>query len=99
MKQPSLFDTEISPARAGAVQAAFAEPHTLPRGFAGYPVRHSIAAGLEEVAADLAAKRATDDEMLRFLRGSLYVLTNAEMLRVAAGLVLLLRADREQVPV
>jgi hypothetical protein len=45
----------------------------------------------KEVAAYQAGELPAD-ELFRLLRGSLYVLTNAELVRVAKGLLLLLEA-------
>ena len=49
---------------------------------------------LAEVVADREAGSASADEVYRVIRGSLYVLTDGELVRVAKGLILVLRAEQ-----
>lgn len=95
--QPTLFDEDPAPpakappARAGPAfgKPVIHEPGGLPQG--SVPERLAVAAVLAETLADAAAGKANPDEVYRTLRGSLYVLSPEECVRVANGLILLLR--------
>lgn len=96
MTQPALFDTEADapvhepPApRAGKVKRTV---RPLPDGFgdgarasAGCPalMREHGAAELRAIVADFRAGTATGDELMRFVSGSVYLLSAAELVAAA----------------
>lgn len=80
------------PSAAAPLPPPLAEPHTLPAR-APAPVRAVGADELEKVLAAFAARAAGEDELFRFLRGSLYLLDSSELVRVAKGLIPLLRGS------
>lgn len=110
MTQPALFDDDApdaalepaKPARAGITKRTapplrepFAEPQGL-RGFAPFE-REAVARGLLEVVAEYeSGGTCPADELFRYVRGSLYVLTPDEVVAVANRLANLLRANDER---
>lgn len=91
MNTRSLFDADDpAPARTGKgaeLPACYREP--VRRG-ASVVERAEVLANLERDAADYVAGRLDTDSFYRAVRGSLYVLTAQECVRVAKGLILLL---------
>lgn len=95
---PTLFDAgEPDPPKPVAgkrVHRQPPEPFAEPPKLARFPdfYRADIAAGLEGIIAEFNAGHATEDELYRYLRGSPFVLTPSELVRLAEWLVNLLRA-------
>lgn len=88
----ALADKERGkPSRVTPIPATADEPHTLPAGGVGFAVRQLVAEDLAALVSEFEAGRATEDELFRYLRGSLYVFGAAELVRVAKGLVPLMR--------
>lgn len=67
------------------------ERHLL--GHPQWPERRAAAALLEETAEEFRTGHCTADEFYRVLRGSLYVLTTTELVRVAKGLIPVMRGS------
>lgn len=80
------------PSKAPELPAPAAEPHALPPR-PGRLVREIGAVELAATLADFEAGAATEDELYRFIRGTLYLLSAAELVRVGKGLIALLRSD------
>lgn len=76
------------PSRYRPLPEAYSECHTLP----GHSKleRDIVRDTLADDLAALEAKRLSADEFFRAVRGSLYVLSSAELVRVAKGLLNLL---------
>lgn len=80
------------PSKARDLPAPAAEPHALPTRPAKL-VRDIAVTELRQMLADFEGGTATEDELYRFLRGTLYVFDAAELVRVGKGLIPLLRGE------
>lgn len=100
--QASLFDDDAPPCEPAKPTAGKAKnaPPPLPDGFAEpverpatFPpfVRQGVAADLADVVAEHAAGTMTADELYRYVKGALYLLTGAELASVARAVSTLLR--------
>ncbi|MBA4187559.1 MAG: hypothetical protein C0467_06025 [Planctomycetaceae bacterium] len=92
-KLECVGDTKV--ARSKSRSAPVLKPGLAePLGLCGsLPERWAVISALEEVLADHDRGHATADEMYRTLRASLYVCSPTECVRVAKGLILLLRGE------
>lgn len=108
MTTASLFDDEPAepppePKPAGKPKARamrdlpppLSESFEAPKVRFPHPERDVAARLLEEFFEDYAQHRATEDELLRFVRGSLYPLDPDELLQLGNRLVNILRGNEE----
>jgi hypothetical protein len=95
------FAVKAKLARAGGKPSPAGKPRDLPpplseeftRRPVPNPLRDVAAGELERFLAEFERGEATEEELMRFVRGSCYPLDSAELVRVGRGLILLLRGE------
>lgn len=99
MSHPSLFDDAPPVEKPAASQRSGKpiarqppEPFAEPLNLSPFPefYRNDIASGLRSIVAEFEAGQATSDELYRYLRGASFVLSPAELVRLANWLADLL---------